>query len=140
MDTSYVAAWLAANTWGDRLVKTLDVSKPIEAVYLSREKLAWKRDDVINEAELVEALTNAGVTVIYPERLSIPEQVAIFRRAKIIFGQCGSAFHTSFFASQRPDQTFVIIVTASDAYSPIMLLWIAQTKTGLYMSILRGNG
>ncbi|GJD79210.1 glycosyltransferase family 61 protein [Methylobacterium gregans] len=66
-----------------------------EPVYLSKEQLAggvWTAD---NESDLVEALREAGVRIVYPETLSLPEQTRIFAEHRTIIGLAGSALHTS---------------------------------------------
>jgi hypothetical protein len=124
----------AAHGWGDRLVKTQDLSAKLDAVYLSRGRLGWRRDDVCNEADLVEALEKLGVTIIYPEQFTISEQIGIFRRTKRIIGQVGSAFHTSFFSEQFPGQVFVNVVTSPTAYSPNhALMDLANSNRSLYV-------
>lgn len=47
---------------------------------------------VVNEMEVRELFTSRGWALIAPEKLSIPDQIALFRDAEAIAGLHGSAF------------------------------------------------
>ncbi|MDA9355324.1 glycosyltransferase family 61 protein, partial [Amylibacter sp.] len=57
-------------------------------LYISR-KLAKDRK-ILNEDEIIEQLTVQGFTVIYPELLSINEQISLFSNADTVLGMHGS--------------------------------------------------
>lgn len=59
-----------------------------ERLYLSRAKA--QRRNVVNEAELVAELARAGFANVRLEELSWPEQIAAFRRAKVIVAPHGA--------------------------------------------------
>ena len=121
----------SANRWGDKLVLSEDISSEIEAVYLSKEKISMQ-SGIINEAVLVEYFREAGVKIAYPETMSLPEQVALFQRAKRIIGQSSSAFHTSIFSASRPNQVFVILNHHKDFISDNHALIDAVNKNRSY--------
>lgn len=66
-----------------------------EPVYLSKERLRSGVWTLANETELVGALRGAGVRIVYPETLSLPEQIRIFAEHRTVLGLAGSALHTS---------------------------------------------
>jgi len=107
----------AAHLWGDRLVKTQDLSNVIDVIYISKSRFGANPAGLSNEAELAAALERRGVPIVYPENMSIPEQVALFRRSKRILGQVGSAFHTEIFSEPMRDQVFIKIVPSPHVYS-----------------------
>lgn len=66
------------------------------AVFLSRAGLGrWgEARMVVGEAALERALAAAGVAIVRPETLPLPEQVAALRRHRTVIGFAGSALHT----------------------------------------------
>lgn len=68
-----------------------------ERIYISRRRLKDVEKQVPQERLLEHWSTQAGYTVIHPERLTIPEQIATYRAAKVILGPDGSAFHLAAF-------------------------------------------
>lgn len=66
-----------------------------EPVYLSKERLQGGVWTTENEPDLVEALREAGVRIVYPETLSLPEQARIFAEHRTVIGLAGSALHAS---------------------------------------------
>lgn len=82
---------------GDKLVEKL----PLESkdnyrkkVYLSRSKLPSIVRKIGRERELERILLKQGFDIIFPEFLSLPQQIQIFNNAELIAGPIGSAFHT----------------------------------------------
>lgn len=71
------------------------VDREERPVYLSKSRLASGVSRLINEAELERELERRGFDVIYPETLSLPEQVSLFARRRFVAGTAGSALHTS---------------------------------------------
>ncbi|WP_443751192.1 glycosyltransferase family 61 protein [Asticcacaulis solisilvae] len=67
-------------------------------VYLSRSKLGKNLRQSGQEAMLEDRLKGDGFVVVYPETLSLIQQVDIFNNAASIAGTAGSAFHTSLFS------------------------------------------
>lgn len=79
-----------------------DMSPAPRRIYVSRRGFrahshSYKRS-IANE-DAVEALfLKKGFTMVAPETLPLREQIALFRGAKIIAGEAGSALHNSIFA------------------------------------------
>ena len=63
-------------------------------VYLSKSRLHSGVTGMDGEAFIDLKMRQAGFAVIHPETLGLAEQVNLFRRAELIVGTAGSAFHT----------------------------------------------
>ena len=61
-----------------------------EYVFIARRKASKRRG--YNEQECGEALKKLGFEEVYPETLTLAEQIAVFNNAKIIVGATGAAF------------------------------------------------
>lgn len=77
-----------------------------EYVFIARRKASKRR--CFNEEECGEVLKKHGFVEIYPERLTLAEQIAIFNNAKIIVGATGAAFANMIFCNIN---TNVVILT-----------------------------
>ena len=53
---------------------------------------------LVNELALIAIAEDYGFAVLEPEKLSWPEQIALFRTSKILIGPFGSALHTALFS------------------------------------------
>ncbi len=78
-----------------------------ERIYISRGKARYRR--VINEAEVIEFLTQFGFQVIETESLSFFAQLAVFERAKIIVAPHGSGLTNIIFC--RPGTQVIELVS-----------------------------
>ncbi len=67
-------------------------------IYLSRSGLTGDLRRSEGEFELQSILQNNGFEIVFPERLSLEDQIDIFNNADWIVGTMGSAFHTSLFS------------------------------------------
>ena len=76
------------------------VEEPIHQrrLYVSR---ANQKRGIINESELLPILERFGFQVVYPETLSIVEQVRLFAQASAVVGAFGSGILNTIFA--KPD-------------------------------------
>ena len=54
---------------------------------------------MINVDRIEAMAAVAGFSIVYPEQLSLPDQVALFRGARQIVGQYGSALHGTMFGT-----------------------------------------
>lgn len=72
-------------------------AKPCERVYLSRRRFK-NGITIYGEEKLEKAFKANGFKVIYPERLSLRDQIAYIKGAKEIASIVGSATHLSLFA------------------------------------------
>lgn len=75
-------------------------------IYLSRSKLSTAHDGniICGEAEFENYLKTEGFTVVYPETLTVKEQVRLFCSARNIVGFVGSAFHTLLLCPDAPEK------------------------------------
>ena len=69
-------------------------------IYLARWQLPRGVHRVVNEEAFVSVLADAGVEVVFPERLSLRQQVRLMADRRHIVGQGGSAFHTAAFVGE----------------------------------------
>ncbi len=83
---------------GERLCAAQPQPRP-EPVYLSKERLRGGIWTTENEWDLVEGLREAGVRIVHPETLTLPEQIRIFAEHRTVIGLAGSALHTSLLSS-----------------------------------------
>lgn len=112
-------------------------------VYLSRRNLNSGSICLQNEIELVSFFEQKGIKEVFPEKLSIYDQIAIFSGKYPILGISGSSFHTSIFSkspkgvginfSEELTETFFALDRANNAdieyvYSPYMKQIIPSNK------------
>jgi capsular polysaccharide biosynthesis protein len=65
-----------------------------QAVYLSRSQLSSGSGRRIRgEPDLERSLAALGVRIVYPERLDLAQQIALFNAHRVFIGCLGSAFH-----------------------------------------------
>ncbi|MEG4988054.1 tetratricopeptide repeat protein [Microcoleus sp. BR0-C5] len=67
-------------------------------IYISRSKARYRR--VLNEEDVVEVLENFGFVSIFPESMSLAEQIAHFYHAEVIVAAHGSGLTNTIFCSQ----------------------------------------
>lgn len=90
----------------------------LKNVYISRTRFGGK-GGIINEQRLEDNLTAQGYTAVYPEKLSIREQLSIFKGAKRIVGLDSSAFHVLGFVATTEQQACIILRRNHPAYHHI---------------------
>ncbi len=74
-------------------------------VYISKTQLHDGATYRLVNEQAIEAVFEArGIRIMYPERLTVPEQIALLASASTIVGTVGSAFHTTLFCG-RPKRT-----------------------------------
>ena len=64
-----------------------------EKLYLSRSRLADDARHILGEEQLERDLTDLGWRVVYPEQLSLADQLGCLAAARTIAGGAGSALH-----------------------------------------------
>ena len=74
-------------------------------VWLSKARVVQGVTRWANEAELETALAKLGVDIVYPEQMSLKEQVRLYARRTTVMGTTGSALHVSVFAP--PPKTMI---------------------------------
>jgi capsular polysaccharide biosynthesis protein len=71
-------------------------------IWLSRSRLLF--GTVFNEPAIEKILAKIGYAIIYPETLSLPEQVKLISTADIVAGFDGSQFYSLLFAAELAGQ------------------------------------
>lgn len=89
--------------WLDSLIPRESNSVPLQRVYLSRQKQAYR--NIANETEVQRILAAFDISTVFPEDLSFSEQVKIVRDANLLFGPQGSAFTLQIF--MNPGATLI---------------------------------
>lgn len=89
---------------GDALLWERDAAQLKKVAYLSKSRLQPPAvAKMTNEYIVDEIMRDAGVDVIYPENLTLLEQVEMFASYSSILGFAGSAFHTHIFVQKPPE-------------------------------------
>ncbi len=83
----------------------LPVESPQGRVFLARRNMHWRR--LLNEEEICEALGRLGFVTIYPEDLTLAQQIAMFNSARWIVAPNGSALLNLIFA--QPGSRILIL-------------------------------
>lgn len=65
-------------------------------LWLSRSRWPVRRE-IVNEGAIEELLASLGYAIVHPQDLSLAEQATLFRDARVIIGQDGSALHNIIF-------------------------------------------
>lgn len=76
-----------------RLGRTDEAGMDLDIVYVSRSRVN-RGGQIAGEGYLEERLAETGVHVVHPQTLTVPEQIALYRRAKRLIFSEGSAVHT----------------------------------------------
>lgn len=77
-----------------------------DLIYLSRTKL--EAGTVADEHNFENILKENGFKIIYPETLSVKEQINIISNSKVLIGFVGSAFHTMVLCNSFPEKVIYI--------------------------------
>jgi capsular polysaccharide biosynthesis protein len=79
-------------------------------IYLSRRRLKGREQRrLVNEAAIERRMKRRGFAVLYPERMSFPDQIRAAAAADILAGIDGSALHLSAF--MRPGARMLVMET-----------------------------
>lgn len=89
-------------------------------VWLSKSRLAGGVRRYADELEMEAIFKREGVEIVYPETLSLADQVALFMSRPRILGTLGSAFHVSIFAP--PGSRMIMLSSGPVLNSNYMLL------------------
>ena len=79
-----------------------------DTIYLSRSKLKDGFRSITNESELEERLRAKGVEIVYPETLTLSQQIMLFNSCKNIIGVQGSALHNILFVIRADVNVYTI--------------------------------
>ncbi|GJE81525.1 glycosyltransferase family 61 protein [Methylorubrum thiocyanatum] len=77
-------------------------------VYLSKSRLSSGVNGLDGEYFIDLKMRQAGFDIVHPERLGLAEQVNLFRKADLIVGTAGSAFHTLALTPHTPARRIVL--------------------------------
>lgn len=111
-----------SNMLFDDLVKAYSKPSAPRSLYLTRQSQSGYRE-MSNRNEIESIARSAGLEMISPETLSIPDQISLFSNANLIVGEFGSAMHNSIF---------------SDAHTKVFCLnWIVNVQSRIAQ--LRGQ-
>jgi len=81
-----------------RAISLPPVNNQPQRMFISRSKTSQSRP-LVNRSQIEAMAVKAGFSLVYPERMSLQEQVALFAGARQIVGEYGSALHSSMFAA-----------------------------------------
>jgi capsular polysaccharide biosynthesis protein len=104
---------LVARVWaevGDALAARATLQPSHDRIFVGRRT---SKRACLNAGQVEALFVERGFTVVYPEDLSLPDQVALFRRAQVVAGYAGSGLFT---LALVPDPKTVIRI-GSEAYS-----------------------
>lgn len=73
-----------------------------EKVLVSRAGLPSSYRELENWTKLASIAVDHGYSELYPEKLPLTKQIAIFSNARSLVGEYGSALHNSAFSSRKP--------------------------------------
>ncbi|AMB47139.1 glycosyltransferase 61 family protein [Methylobacterium sp. AMS5] len=140
--------------WRDHAVAMSAIARGIgsgsdrrwQKVYFSKSRLGAGVNGLEGEAFIDLKMKQAGFEIVYPEMLTVAEQVAIFRTAELIVGLAGSAFHTLTLAPQTQakrviftfegflNSNFLLIDRVSGGNAEYYTLKdeVSRTDTGLF--------
>jgi capsular polysaccharide biosynthesis protein len=79
-------------------------------IYVSRANLNKNSRVLLNEAEVSDFFLSAGFQVVFPEEMTIRDQIAMFSTAQVVAGEAGSGLHNSIFCG---DDTILINLQSS---------------------------
>lgn len=103
----------------------------VKKVYLSRSKLIRDKRKLINELDVENTFKKFGFDVIYPETLSLSEQVTILSTVDFVAGPSGSALHNAAFLKK---DAVVVSLTTTDfcLLNEVLCCYGAETRYQLF--------
>lgn len=103
-------------------------AKPYDKVYLSRRKFK-SGITIVGEDKLEKAFKANGFKVVYPERLSLREQIAYVKGAKEVACVMGTAAHLCLFAAEK---TKMIVLERTEHINTEQILIQQAAKSDWY--------
>lgn len=82
-------------------------------IFLSRRSFTQRQ--LVNESEIIDALTPRGFEVVYPEQLSFVEQVALYHSADLIVGSASSALTNCIFCN--PNAHVIALIHENQSFN-----------------------
>jgi capsular polysaccharide biosynthesis protein len=103
-----------------------------ERIFVSRSGTQQRR--LANEAELLPTIKKFGFTIVHPEKLSLPQQIRTFSRAKVVAGAYGAGMTNILFSPAS-----ALMMELQDAlYAPRMWYWKLAAMLGHEYTTLVG--
>jgi hypothetical protein len=100
-----------------------------DKIYLSRSQLSPDHRLLIGESRLETELRNRGWKIVYPELLSIKEQLRVLAQSQTIAGESGSAFHLlMYFGHRFANKSVVMLGVRKPSRDPRITNFIAQFR------------
>jgi capsular polysaccharide biosynthesis protein len=87
-------------------------------VFASRSRLTRNKRGIADAAAFDRALAAAGFTVIFPETMSVEEQIHVYAATEVLCGFAGSAMHNCVFMEPGAH-----VIELGDARAPTTPLW-----------------
>lgn len=88
----------ATKAWIDRIVPEQSLARPDRLLFVSRKNFPSGR--VLRNRAAIETLAqDAGFDIVQPEALAVPEQIALFRAARLVLGEYGSGLHGTIYGT-----------------------------------------
>lgn len=100
-----------------------------DRIYLSRNRYSRRR--LLNEQDLLPLLRAKGYAVIYPEELTLVEQMTVFRKATHVVGNMGAAMSNLCFSPQGVS----VLALATEQMMHDYFYDLVCHKHGRYMSL-----
>lgn len=95
----YSKAFTDFTNWiGDKIQSEFIKENSNNPIFLSKSRLKSGVINYENESEFCDELTKEGFNIIFPEELSLYNQISIFKSGNPICGMLGSNMHTSIFS------------------------------------------
>lgn len=69
-------------------------------IYVSRRKSGRESRNLTNSENIENIARDSGYSIVYPEQLTIKQQIRLFSQARVIIGEYGSALHNSIFSPE----------------------------------------
>ncbi|EGF91929.1 capsular polysaccharide biosynthesis protein-like protein [Asticcacaulis biprosthecium C19] len=105
---------------GEQFLDGLDMTTALPPVYFSKTKLLGGVGRIGNESVIENVLASNGIGIVYPEQLSLREQVRLFAENRVIAGTGGTQLHTGILA---PPVARVVALSASHSVNSNLLLF-----------------
>lgn len=100
-------------------------------VYLSRKLLKKEKRRLANEEEVEKVFSKFGFEIIYPEQISLKEQVELLHQSNVVVGPSGSALHNAAFMQEG---SLLISLTTTEfcLLNEVLCCYSAKTQYELF--------
>ncbi|HTI00052.1 MAG TPA: glycosyltransferase family 61 protein [Acidisoma sp.] len=119
------------NSIGSKLTANSTSQNYGKLVYFSKHLLSRGVQGLVNEIELCEHLDRAGVEILFPERLSISQQISVYQDYAVVMACVGSALHTSILT--KPSASLVCLSLADRINSNYGLIDSVNGNRSIYL-------